>query len=90
MRQQRTRKIVSPMKFCLEGEKRTQIHLTGLDKGVFLPLPFSKFPWNGRENTHVTTTIKQERMWTADTNSEEFLDVSVFLGKKTQWKGLLR
>lgn len=71
MRQQWCKNCFSN-KVLFGGEKRTHIHLTGLDKGICLPLPFQSFPANGRKDTHVTTPIKQERMWSADKTLRNF------------------
>lgn len=90
MRHHRSRKIVYLMKFCLVETKRTQVHLTGSDRGLCL-LPFPKVPWEWQERDICNNNYKtKNRMWSADKNSTEFLDVRVWVGKKPQGKGLPR
>lgn len=68
-------------KYILQGQ------MAGLSKGICLPLPFPQIPGNGRKDTHVTTTIKQERMWSADQGWGNSGCESLCWQETSRWKG---
>lgn len=68
-------------------EERTKICLTKgkdgrLSRNICFSLSFPKCHSNGRKDPHVTTTIKQESIQSADKFFEEFLDIRNYVGKR--------